>query len=101
MPIERKMIYEGRVIKVSVDNVELPNGVHVPLEIVRHPGGAAAVAVDAQGRICLLRQYRHAAGGYIYDLPAEKLDPGEPPEDTARRELVEEGAVNASQWDSL
>jgi len=101
MAIDRKIIYEGRVIKVSVDNVELPNGVHVPLEIVRHPGGAAAVAIDSQERVCLLRQYRHAAGGYIYELPAGKLEPNEPPEDTARRELVEEAAVSASQWSSL
>jgi 8-oxo-dGTP pyrophosphatase MutT (NUDIX family) len=101
MSIERKMIYEGRVIKVSVDTVELPNGMRVPLEIVRHPGGAAAVAIDADHRVCLLRQYRHAAGGYIYELPAGKLEPDEPPEVTARRELVEEGAVRASQWTSL
>ena len=101
MSIERKMIYEGRVIKVSVDTVELPNGMRVPLEIVRHPGGAAVVAVDADHRVCLLRQYRHAAGGYIHELPAGKLEPDEPPEATARRELIEEGAVQAAQWTSL
>jgi 8-oxo-dGTP pyrophosphatase MutT (NUDIX family) len=101
MPIERKMIYEGRVIKVSVDTVELPNGMRIPLEIVRHPGGAAAVAVDADRRVCLLRQYRHAAGGYIYELPAGKLEPDEPPEATARRELAEEGAVHAARWAPL
>jgi len=101
MAIDRKIIYEGRVIKVSVDTVELPNGLRVPLEIVRHPGGAAAVAIDSQERVCLLRQYRHAAGGYIYELPAGKLEPNEPPEDTARRELVEEAAVSAAQWSSL
>src|SRR5678816_62049 len=101
MPIERKIIYEGRVIKVSVDNVQLPNGVHVPLEIVRHPGGAAVVAIDAQKRVCLLRQYRHAAGGYIYELPAGKLEPGEPPEAPARRELVDEASVSATNWSSL
>src|SRR3954468_2609569 len=95
MTIERKMIYDGRVIKVSVDTVDLPNGNRVPLEIVRHPGGAAAVAIDDDHRVCLLRQYRHAAGGYIYELPAGKLEPGEPPEVTARRELAEEGAVHA------
>ena len=86
------MIYEGRVIKVSVDTVDLPNGMRLPLEIVRHPGGAAAVAIDADNRVCLLRQYRHAAGGYIYELPAGKLEPGEPPEVTVRRELAEEAA---------
>ena len=101
MLVDRKMIFEGRVIKVSVDTVDLPNGIRLPLEIVRHPGGAAAVAIDSQNRICLLRQFRHAAGGYIYELPAGKLEPGEPPEETARRELVEEGAVSAACWESL
>ncbi len=101
MLVDRKVIFEGRVIKVSIDTVDLPNGIRLPLEIVRHPGGAAAVAIDAQERICLLRQYRHAAGGYIYELPAGKLEPDEPPEETARRELVEEGGVNAARWESL
>jgi ADP-ribose pyrophosphatase len=101
MSIERKVIYEGRVIKVSVDTVELPNGTRVPLELVRHPGGAAVVAIDDQDRVCVLRQYRYAAGGYIYELPAGKLEPDEPPEATARRELVEEGSVSAAHWASL
>ena len=101
MSIERKMIYDGRVIKVSVDTVVLPNGIRVPLEIVRHPGGAAVVAIDAQRRVCVLRQYRHAADGYIYELPAGKLEPDEPPEATARRELVEEASVSAAHWTSL
>ena len=95
------MIYEGRVIKVSVDTVDLPNGMRIPLEIVRHPGGAAVVALDAQQRICLLRQYRHAAGGYIYELPAGKLEPGEPPEVTIERELAEEAGMTAANWRSL
>lgn len=101
MLIDRKEIYSGRVIEVSVDSVDLPNGMRVPLEIVRHPGGAAAVAIDAEDRICLLHQFRHAAGGYIYELPAGKLEPDEPPEVTARRELAEEAAVTAENWQSL
>lgn len=101
MLIEKKKIYDGRVIKVSVDIVELPNGMRVPLEIVQHPGGAAVVAVDAQSRVCLLRQYRHAAGGYIYELPAGKLEPEEPPEETARRELIEEASLGAAHWAPL
>ncbi len=101
MLIERKEIFSGRVIQVSVDQVELPTGMRIPLEIVRHPGGAAVVAIDEQNRICLLRQFRHAAGGYIHELPAGKLEPDEPPETTARRELVEEGSVSALHWESL
>jgi len=101
MLFDRKKIYDGRVIQVSVDTVDLPNGVRLPLEIVRHPGGAAAVAIDAENRVCLLRQYRHAAGGYIHELPAGKLEPNEPAEITVRRELAEEAAVSAGRWESL
>ena len=99
MLFDRKKIYDGRVIQVSIDTVDLPNGVRVPLELVRHPGGAAAVAIDADNRVCLLRQYRHAAGGYIYELPAGKLEPGEAPEITVRRELAEEAATSARSWE--
>lgn len=101
MLLERKAIYDGRVIKVSVDTVELPNGHRLPLEIVRHPGGAAVAAIDARDRICVLRQFRHAAGGYIYELPAGKLEPDEPPDVTARRELIEEAAIEAERWTPL
>ena len=101
MLLERQAIYDGRVIKVSVDTVELPNGHRLPLEIVRHPGGAAVVAIDAEDRICILRQFRHAAGGFIHELPAGKLEPDEPPDVTARRELVEEAALEAEHWTAL
>jgi 8-oxo-dGTP pyrophosphatase MutT (NUDIX family) len=101
MLVDTKEIFSGRVIRVSVDTVDLPNGMRIPLEIVRHPGGAAAVAIDAANRVCLLRQFRHAADGYIHELPAGKLEPGEPPEVTVRRELVEEAATQAERWESL
>lgn len=101
MLVERKDIFSGRVIQVSVDTVDLPNGRRIPLEIVRHPGGAAAVAIDAGNRVCLLRQFRHAAGGFIYELPAGKLEPGEPPGVTVARELVEEAGTAATHWEPL
>lgn len=94
-------IFTGRVIQVTLEQVTLPNGRQTELEIVRHPGGAAVVALDAKERICLLRQYRHAAGGWIWELPAGKLDPGEPPLATARRELEEEAGMHAGRWQSL
>jgi 8-oxo-dGTP pyrophosphatase MutT (NUDIX family) len=101
MLFERKKIYDGRVIQVSLDTVDLPNGARIPLEIVRHPGGAVAVAIDGDNRVCLLRQFRHAAGGYVHELPAGKLEANEPPEITVRRELAEEAAVSAGRWESL
>jgi ADP-ribose pyrophosphatase len=79
----------------------LPNGHRADLEILHHPGGAAVVALDAQQRVCLLRQYRHAVGGYIWELPAGRLEPGEPPLETARRELAEEAGVAADRLSPL
>jgi ADP-ribose pyrophosphatase len=97
----RRTIFRGRVITLDVDTVELPNGHRAELEMVRHPGGAAVIAIDERDRVCLLRQYRHAAGGWIWELPAGKLEPNEPPLVTAQRELREEGGVTARQWTSL
>lgn len=93
--------FKGRVITVNVEHVMLPNQQRASLEIVHHPGGAAIVALDDAGRICLLRQFRHAGGGYLWELPAGKLEPAEPPFETARRELIEEAGVEAREWRSL
>lgn len=99
--LDEKLIYQGRVIRVNLERVELPNGKVADLEIIHHPGGAAIVAMDEQQRVCLLRQYRHAAGGYIWELPAGKIDNREPPLQTAQRELVEEAGRSAKQWHYL
>lgn len=93
--------FQGRVIDVTVDEVVLPNGRHTMLEVVHHPGGAAIVALNDLQQVCLLRQYRYVAGGWIWELPAGKLEPAEPPEATARRELTEEAGVVAREWVSL
>jgi 8-oxo-dGTP pyrophosphatase MutT (NUDIX family) len=98
---EIKHVFTGRVIEVNVERVPLPNGTTAELEIIRHPGGAAVVAIDADNRICLLRQFRHAAGGWIWELPAGKIDNREPPFDTARRELEEEAGMAAASWQPL
>lgn len=94
-------IYRGKIIELYLEHVTLPNGAVAELEIVRHPGGAAVVALDSENRVCLLRQYRHAAGGWLWELPAGKLDPGESPLVTAQRELQEEAGLHAARWDSL
>ena len=94
-------IYSGRVITLNVEQVQLPNGSVADLEIVHHPGGAAAVAVDEARRVCLLRQYRHAAGGWLHEVPAGKLDNREPPLQCATRELAEEAGRTAQRWQSL
>jgi len=94
-------VFTGRVIQVNVERVTLPNGSTAELEIIHHPGGAAVVAADAEGRVCLLRQYRHAAGGWVWELPAGKIDNREPPFATAQRELQEEAGMQAARWQSL
>lgn len=94
-------VFRGRVITVNVEHIRLPDGQTARYEIVHHPGGAAAVALDESGRVCLLRQFRPAGGGWVWELPAGRLEPGEPPERTARRELVEEAGREAAQWESL
>ena len=100
-PEKQTLHFRGRIITVTTDEVVLPNGYRAELEVVHHPGGAAVVAIDAQDRVCLLRQYRYVAEGWIWELPAGKLEPNEPPLVTAQRELVEEAGVSAQQWHSL
>jgi len=95
-------IYRGRLIRLNRETVSLPNGNDVDLDIVHHPGGAVVAALDEEGKVCMLRQYRHAAGGMIWELPAGCIDPGDPePIATARRELEEEAGLRARDWQSL
>lgn len=94
-------VFTGRVMQLNLEQVRLPNDHVATLEIVHHPGGAAIVALDASNRVCLVRQYRHAAGGYIWEIPAGKIDDEEPPLQTAQRELEEEAGRRASEWRSL
>ena len=93
MPI--RDVYRGRIVHLTVEDVTLPNGHVTPLEIVRHPGAAAVATLDEQGRVTLIRQYRHAVGGYLWEVPAGKLDPGETPATCAARELAEEVGLAA------
>jgi 8-oxo-dGTP pyrophosphatase MutT (NUDIX family) len=99
--VQRRPIYRGKIVDLGLEALRLPNGKSVELEIIRHPGGAAAVAVDELGQVCLLRQYRHAAGGWLWELPAGKLEAGETPFSTACRELAEEAGVEAADWSDL
>ncbi|MFZ1536147.1 MAG: NUDIX hydrolase [Chromatiaceae bacterium] len=101
MPAKHPTLFRGRVISLTQERVRLPNGHEAELEIVHHPGGAAVVALDQTGQVCLLRQYRYATGGWLWELPAGKIDNEEPPAQTARRELVEEAGREAADWRDL
>jgi ADP-ribose pyrophosphatase len=101
-----RRIYSGHVIDVDVDEVEFPNGVRGSLEMVRHSGSAAVLPfldppTAPDPRVLLIRQFRHAADGYIYEIPAGRLDAGEPPERCARRELQEETGYRAARMREL
>ena len=96
-----KQIYRGIVVNLNVDTVKLPNGLTVDLEVVRHPGAAAVVPLRDDGTVILIRQFRHAAGGFIYEIPAGKLHPGEDPVVCAARELEEEIGQRAGKFELL
>lgn len=89
-------IFRGRAIRLDVDRVRLPNDKEVDLEILHHPGAAAVVPVLPDGTVLLLRQYRYATGGWLLEIPAGKLDPGEHPEHCAVRETEEETGYRPS-----
>ena len=88
-------------IQVDREMVRLPNGREVELDIVHHPGAAAVVPFLSDDEVLLIRQYRHAAGGSILEVPAGKLDAGEAPELCAARELEEEAGVRAGRLERL
>jgi ADP-ribose pyrophosphatase len=98
---EIRDIYRGRVVHLTSEDVTLPNGHRMELEIVRHPGAAAVAALDSDRAVTLLRQYRHAVGGYLWEVPAGKLDGGERPEACAARELREEAGLEARRLDAV
>ena len=97
-----RIIYEGKIVTLTLEEAKLPNGLVHTQEIVRHPGGACVVPVFENGDVLLLRQYRVAAGGYIWEIPAGKLDvAGENPEGCAERELIEEAGYKAAKLQKI
>lgn len=88
-------------VRVATEKVTLPNGREIALDIVRHPGAAAVVPFVSDDEVLLIRQFRHAAGGPILEVPAGKLDAAEPPEVCAARELEEEAGQRAGRLQEL
>lgn len=99
--LSSERIYDGAIIHVRRDRVLLPNGHTSVREIVEHPGGVGILAVDGDGMVLLVRQYRYAFGRTLLEIPAGKREPGEEPLVTARRELREETGVTADSWTPL
>ena len=93
--LKSERVYTGRIVSLDVDTVRFPNGTVGELEMLRHPGASAVVPflddpTDADPRILLIRQFRHATGGMLWEIPAGRRDGEESPEATAVRELREE-----------
>ena len=104
--IGSRRVYTGRVLNLDVDTVRFPNGTVGELEMIRHPGASAVVPFlsDPSGddpQVLLIRQYRYAAEGFVYEIPAGRLDPGEEPVVCARRELREETGCDAERVEHL
>ncbi len=96
-----KNIYSGKIVTLNIDTVRLPNGVTIDLEVIRHPGAAAVVPLKDDGTVILIRQFRHAADGFIYEIPAGKLHAKEDPLACAARELEEEIGYRAGRFELL
>ncbi len=97
-----RRLYTGRILNLDLDTVRFPDGSVGQLEMIRHPGAAAVVPFlddprSADPEIVMIRQFRHAADGYVWEIPAGRLDPGEAPEQCARRELEEEAGILARE----
>ncbi|HEX3276271.1 MAG TPA: NUDIX hydrolase [Gemmatimonadales bacterium] len=104
--VSTERLYSGRVIHLDRDTVRFPDGSTGTLEMLRHPGAAAVVPFlddprAADPTVLLIRQFRHAADGFIWEIPAGRLDPGESPEGCAHRELAEETGLRADRLDRL
>lgn len=99
--LHSETIYEGRIINVRVEDVELPNGKQSKRELIDHPGAVAVIAITSDNKVLAVRQYRKALGKAIVEIPAGKLEPGEKPEVTAVRELEEETGYTCESLDKI
>ena len=96
-----RVVHTGRVFDFTVENVTFADGFTVDLEVIRHPGAAAVVALTDDRQVLMLRQYRHAVGDYIWEIPAGTFNGREEPLACARRELIEETGYQASLWEPM
>ena len=97
----RKILYRGKVFELVSENVTLGNGVTTDISFIQHPGAAAIVPMLDRTHVVLIKQYRHAIGKYIWEIPAGTLDPQEEPIRCARRELIEETGYSARRWQEI
>jgi len=99
--LQHRRVHSGKVLDLDLDDVLEPGGIRGWREVVRQRGSVAALPVLADGRVVLVRQYRYAVDAFVWELPAGRRDPGETPEEGARRELEEEVGFRASALEPL
>lgn len=99
--LKQRMVYQGRKFSFEANRLRLPNKAEGEWECIRHPGGALAVPVTAEGQFVLVRQYRFAAQGRLLEFPAGTVELAESPEATIRREIEEETGYRAHRWQKL
>jgi ADP-ribose diphosphatase len=99
--LDSREVFRGRTVRLDVDRVQLPNGRVMDFEMIHHPGAAAMVPVLAGGDVLLVRQYRYATGGWLLEVPAGTLEPGETAEVCARREVEEETGFRPERLEPL
>lgn len=99
--VETRNLYRGRTFGLRQDRVRLPDGQTTDLDIVEHSGAVVMLPIDAQGNILFVRQYRHAAGGVLLELPAGTLKTGETPQECAAREMREETGMAAAHFERI
>ena len=99
--LSSRRVYAGKVLSLDLDEVEEPGGVHTRREVVRHSGSVAILALQDDGKIVLVRQYRYPVDAFVWELPAGRLDDGESPEQAAQRELQEEIGFKAGQLHNM
>ena len=99
--LDSERLYDGKIVKLYRDRVELPNGKEAIREVVRHPGGVIILPIDNEGNVWMVRQFRYPYNRAILEIPAGKLEYGEEPSSAARRELSEEIGATAGHWVEL
>ena len=99
--VSTEEIFDGRVVKLRVDKVELPDGKLQTREVISHPGGVGVIAMDDENNVLMVKQFRPGAKGVLLEIPAGKLEYGENPEECGRRELSEETGFIANEFSHL